>query len=149
MKKKKVGILLIVLSVVIVGFYMYQWVSPEKESKKSQEKNIEDTNQKNENWDGDSVDSDYTVNENLECKLNDEVLERIGGTTSVLTEKLQLYLISEHDIGNIETLKWDGLVLLDYNNNLIELSFKVKGQDNCIVKCIYANQSGEWSFYKY
>lgn len=80
------GILLIVLSVVIVGFYMYQWVSPEKESKKSQEKNIEDTNQKNENWDGDSVDSDYTVNENLECKLNDEVLERIGGTTSVLTE---------------------------------------------------------------
>lgn len=103
-----------------------------------------------EPWDGDSVGLDNAVNSTLgDCNLNDEVLSMIDHDTETMTRDLQLYLYSQYEIDNVQSLTWDNIVTIDYSTHNIQLTFDVDASESCTVKCVYSQTNKEWSFYKY
>lgn len=101
-------------------------------------------------WDGDSVGLDNAVNGTLgNCNLNDEVLAMIDHDTDTMARNLQLYLYSQYEIDNVQSLTWDNIATIDYATHNIQLTFDVNASESCTVTCVYSQTNKEWSFYKY
>lgn len=111
--------------------------------------NTEETQQEEQEWDGDSVKSDFVINEGLGgCGLDEEVLEKIDQDTSGMTEKMQQYLYSEFEISDVTEAEWDGLATIDYRNKRVEFILDISASENCSVQCIYDQKEKTWGFYR-
>lgn len=157
-----IGLILIVAALVGGGiFYYTSTKDPEpQESYSIKEKdsgsgnidsaeNAEELQQEEQGWDGDSVKSDFVMNENLGgCRLDEEVLEKIDQDISGMTEKMQQYLYSEYEISDVTEAEWDGLAMIDYRNKRVEFVLDISASENCSVQCIYDQKEKTWGFYR-
>lgn len=147
-KNKIIGIALILTAIIIVILCIHDRLTvPGKKEEPTINQTIPEETENN--WDGESVEIDMAINYDLgTCGLNEEVLSKIDYDTSAMSENMQLYLISQYDIGNVEKVIWDGIAILDYTGKKIELTFDIIADEECVVQCIYDQYSKEWSFYK-
>ena len=156
-----IGLILIVAALVGGGIFYYTMNDPKpQESYSIKEKdtdnissqaieNTEEIQQKEQVWDGDSVKSDFVMNENLGgCGLDEEVLEKIDQDTSGMTEKMQQYLYSEYEISDVTEAEWDGLATIDYRNKRVEFILDISASENCSIQCIYDQKEKAWGFYR-
>lgn len=160
--KKIVGIVLIISALLILILYLfsesrnksvndgYKESDQTEITREATENTGESEIQTQEEWDGDSVGLDTNFNNDFgDCGLDPEILNKIDHSTDQLSEEVQLYLYSNYDIGNVESLNWDGIATIDYINKKVELTFDVDADTNCVVQCVYNQTAKTWSFYKY
>lgn len=162
-----IGLILIMIALIGGGFFYYstRTQDPQEETYSIKEKNpdsesgkltsikttetAEERQLEEQEWDGESVKSDFVMNENLGgCGLDDEVLEKIDYDTSGMTEKMQQYLYSEYEISDVREAEWDGLATIDYRNRRVEFVLDIAASQNCAIQCIYDQKEKTWGFYR-
>lgn len=157
-----IGLILVMAALIGGGIFYYTAVrNPESQetysikdktsdNESSQTiENTEEIQQEEQEWDGDSVKSDFVMNENLGgCGLDEEVLEKIDHDTSGMTEKMQQYLYSVYEISDVREAEWDGLATIDYRNSRVEFVLDVAASEDCAIQCIYDQKEKTWGFYR-